>query len=60
MRDGRASKIHAQALDLEDIMRMRVCFALSFGSAEIRGYSLSLSRGFIVQPFPLTVPAAAL
>lgn len=41
-------------------MRMRVYFALSFGSTEIRGYSLSLSRGFIVQSFLLTVQAAAL
>ena len=28
----RASKIHAQVLDLADIMRMHVCFALSFVS----------------------------
>ena len=41
-------------------MRMLVCFALSFGSTEIRGYSLSLTRGFNVQAFLVIVPVAEL
>ena len=59
-RRRRESKINAQALDLDDIRCMRMCFALSFGSTEIRGYSLSLSRGFIVQAFLVIVPVAEL